>query len=290
MLYSAFIAKLRTELSDFARYYNKGDGETFDGDGSTKIFELTKVPINDGSYTVKVGGATKTETTDYTLDRDTGVLTFVAAPAAASDNIQVIYKYVIIRDEDYIELINDAIDHFRWKFWKEADDTTTFESVADQYEYDLSSLTGIIYVIHAWYKTSSDAGEWQEVQGLTNWKYLKRQEKLYVNPTFDTSDLPMKIRYLKSFTKGTATTDALDIPDEWLLPYKYYIKGRYFENLIAEKIHETAAITTQPSFAPAQVVFDISNKFFIKAEDVATKLAPKLPPMAIKQLSEGVSL
>ena len=286
MTYSTFISKIRTELSDFGKIHT----ETFDGDASTKSFVLNFIPIKDASYVVKVGGVTKTETTDYSVNKDTGVIVFVSAPAAGSDNIEVSYQSIKIRDEDYIEIINDAIDHFRWKFWKEADDNTTFESVADQYEYDLSALTGIIYVIHAWYKTSSDAGEWQEVQGLTNWKYLKRQEKLYVNPTFDTSDLPMKIRYLKSFTKGTATTDTLDIPDEWLLPYKFYIKARFFEQQIAEKVSETAAITTIPSYTPAQVMFQIAENYYKKADDVANKLAPKLPSLPIKNLSEGISL
>ena len=286
MTYLQFISKLRVELKDFA-YPHK---EVFDGDGTTKNFIVTHLPIKDGSYTVKIGGATKTETTDYTLDRDTGQLTFVAAAAAGSDNVSIAYQALKIRDEDYLEIINDAIDHFRWKFWKMDTDITTLTTVKDQYEYDCSGITGILYVLNAWYKASSAATVWQAIQGITNWKYYSVLQKLYTDPTINTSSLPMKLLYLKSITKGAATSATLDIPDEWLLPHKYYIYARFYERLIPEKIHDTSAVTTQPSFTPAQAIFNISEGYYKKAEEVAIKLAPKLPPMPIKQTHSGVAI
>lgn len=286
MTYLTFINKLRVELKDFA-YPHK---EVFDGDGNTKNFIVTHLPIKDGSYTAKIGGVTKTETTHYTLDRDTGQLTFVTAPGAGSDNVSLVYQSVKIRDEDYLEIINDAIDHFRWKFWKMAIDTSTLTTVKDQYEYDCSGITGILYIINAWYKASSGATVWQAIQSFTNWKYYPVLQKLYVDPTIDVSSLAMKLLYLKSITKGTATSATLDIPDEWLLPHKYYIYARYYERLIPEKIHDTSAITTQPSFTPAQAIFNIAEAYYKKAEDIANKLAPKLPPMPIKQVHQGVAI
>ena len=85
MLYSQLISKLRIELKDFGKIQK----ETFDGDASTLNFPLTHIPVKDNSYTVKVGGVTKTETTDYSIDKDTGVITFVSAPASGSDNVEV---------------------------------------------------------------------------------------------------------------------------------------------------------------------------------------------------------
>ena len=292
MTYTQFIAKLRVELKDFGRLDKFVIGEKWSGDGSTLLFETTYRPIKDGSYTVKVGGSTKTETTDYTLDRDLGLLDFTpsSAPGAGSKNVELLYKYVKIRDEDYLEIINDAIDYFKWIFWKMDIDIDTLTTVKDQYEYDCSGITGILYVLKAWYKDSSGSAVWHEIQGLTNWKYYTRLQKLYTEPTLDTNALPMKLLYLKSITKGTAVGDTLNIPAEWLLPFKYYIFGRYYEMLIPEKIHETAAVTTQPSFSPAQMVYNIAQSFFGKADKIATKLAPKLPPMKIKQLHQGISL
>ena len=286
MTYLQFINKLRVELKDLPRLQR----DRWDGDGTTKIFPLSAVAIKDATYVVKVGGVTQTEVTHYTIDKDVGIITFVAAPASASDNVECTYQAVNIRDEDYVEIINDGIDYFRWKFWRMDIDTTTLTSVKDQYEYDCSGITGILYILNAWYKISSGATVWQTIQSLTNWKYYTRLQKLYTNPPFTGSSYPMKLLYLKSFTKGTTASATLDIPDEWLLPYKFYCYARYYERLIPEKIHETAAITTFPTYTPAQVTFNIAEAYYGKADKIATKIAPKLPPMPIKQLSGGVAL
>ncbi len=286
MTYLEFISKLRVELKDFGEIKK----DVWDGDASALNFQASNRPIKDGSYTVKVGGVTKTETTDYTLNRDTGLLTFVSAPGAGSDNVELTYETVKIRDEDYLEIINDGIDHFRWKFWDMATDESTLTTVKDQYEYDCSGITGILYVLKVWYKISSGSAVWEAVQGLTNYKYYTRSQELYVNPTFDIDSLPMKLLYLKSFTKGTVTSATLAIPDEWILPYKFYVYARYYERQIPEKVGETAAVTTIPSYTPAQVMFLIAESYYKKADEVANKIAPKLPPMAIQQLKGGVAL
>ncbi len=290
MTYLEFINKLRVELKDFPKLQR----DIFDGDGTTLLFPLSAVPIKDGSYVVKVAGSTKTEgaSNHYTLDRDTGVLEFTSgnAPSSASDTVVVTYKSLKIRDEDYLELINDAIDHFRWKFWGMAIDTTTLTTVKDQYEYDCSGITDILYILNAWVKASSGATVWEAIQGMTNWKYYTELQKLYTAPTFSTSSLPMKLLFLKSFTKGTATRATLAIPDKWLLPYKYYIYARFYERLIPEKIGDVSAVTTQPSFTPAQAIYAISEAYYEKAEKLTNKLAPKLPPMPIKQTHSGIAI
>ena len=285
MTYATYIAKLRIKLHDLGDYVK----DTWNGDNSNILFHTSRRPIKDSSYVVKIGGSTKTEITDYTIDKDTGVITFTSAPASGSDNVQIEYLAYKVRDDEYIEFINGAIDYFRWKFWKESIDTTTITSVQDQYEYDLSSLTGIIYIVQVWHKTTSGSSVWEAVQEVTNWKWLPRQTKLYINPTFDVNSLPMKFLYLKSLTKGTIVSSTLDIPDEWLLPYEYYIKARFYENLVPEKIHETSAITTQPSFTPAQVVLNIVEHYDKKATEIANRIAPKMPPMPIKQTIQGIS-
>ena len=287
MTYLALINKLRVELKDSPRLQR----DRWDGDATTKIFPLSSVSVKDASYVVKIDDVAQVEVTDYTIDKDTGIIEFTSAPAATSDdNVECTYLAVNIRDEDYLEIINDGIDYFRWKFWRMDTDEDTLTTVADQYEYDCSGITGILYILKAWYKTSSGSTFWQDIQGLTNYKYYTRLQKLYVDPTFASSSLSMKLLYLKSFTKGTTPSATLDIPDEWILPYKFYCYARYYERLIPERINETGAVTTFPSFAPSQVIFNIAENYYRKAEEVASKLAPKLPPMSIKQLHEGVAL
>ncbi len=145
-------------------------------------------------------------------------------------------------------------------------------------------------MLNAWYKTSSGSALWGSIQSMTNWKYYVEQVKLYIDPPFSSNDLPMKLLYLKSLTKPTATSETLDIPTKWLLPFKFYIYSRYYERLIPEKIHDTSAITTQPSFTPAQAIYNISEAYLNRADKVANKMAPRLPPMKIKQLHEGIAL
>ena len=51
------------------------------GDGSTTTFNLKWFPVADGSYTIYENGTAKTEGTDYTIDKETGEITFATAPA-----------------------------------------------------------------------------------------------------------------------------------------------------------------------------------------------------------------
>lgn len=286
MTYLTWINKLRCELKDNGSLRK----DTWDGDASISNFSTSTAPILEDSYTVSVGGTIKTETTDYTLDKDTGLLTFLTAPVSGSDNVAMTYQAVKFRDNDYLEVTNDAIDYFMWKFWREALDNTTLTTVKNQYEYDLSSLSDILYVVRAWYKTSTSSTVWQAIQGLTNWKYYPQQKKLYVNPPFNASSLPMKMLYLSSFTKGTATTDNLDIPDRYLLPYKYYIYARFFERLGIERMNEIGAITTHPYFMASPNVLNVAELYMKKADLAANRLAPKLPPISIKTVHEGIEI
>ena len=54
------------------------------GDGVGKTFSLVGSPVLSNSETVFVGGAAKTQGTDYSVNYDTGVITFTTAPALAA--------------------------------------------------------------------------------------------------------------------------------------------------------------------------------------------------------------
>ena len=66
--------------------YNNGIGlDKFTGDGSAKVFQLTRREVGYPALaSVTVGSTTMTDGTDYTYNSTTGVLTFVAAPASAA--------------------------------------------------------------------------------------------------------------------------------------------------------------------------------------------------------------
>ena len=54
------------------------------GDGSTTTFSMANTPLIPGSQTVKVAGTTQTYGTGYSVNFDTGLVTFVSAPASSS--------------------------------------------------------------------------------------------------------------------------------------------------------------------------------------------------------------
>jgi len=283
--YSIFISKLRAELKDKGTFKK----DVWDGDATTLNFPASSSPILEDSYTVRVGGVIRLETTDYTLDKDTGLLSFIVAPPSGSDNVEMTYRAVKFRDNDFIESINDAIDHFQWKFWKEATNETSITTIKDQYEYDLTPISpNVQYVLNVWYKASGAATVWTAVSSLTNWKYSTRQNRLFVNPAFSTPSLPLKFLYLVSFTKGTTTSATIDIPDKYLLPYKYFIYARFFERLGFERINEIGAVSQHPFFLNAPNVINISELYFEKARRAAERIAPKLPPEAIKSQIDGI--
>lgn len=286
VLYSDFITTLRRELRDFDVL---GD-DTFDGDGTSLLFPLAHRTIKSGSYVVKIGGVTKTETSDYTIDKDLGLITFIVAPVSGTANVEVTYRYNKMTDQEYIDSINDAIDRWRWKFWKDITDSTTFKSVANQFDYDMSSLTGILYIIQAWQQpTSITIDQWVAIQGITNWRYYPAQQKLTMNPPLSTV-LSLKFRYLKALTKGTLTSSTLDINVEWYLPFKLYVKGVFFDRLVPEKIFETGAVTTIPTFTPAQLAYQMSQSYITDADKIANRIAPRLPNMPINNQMDGVVL
>jgi len=52
------------------------------GDGSIKKFQTQLWPVIADSETIRADGTAKTQGTDYTIDNDTGVVTFTTAPVA----------------------------------------------------------------------------------------------------------------------------------------------------------------------------------------------------------------
>lgn len=72
----ATIAQVRALLGDIPKW----DRQTATGDGNTKLFIASALPIIADSETVTVNGTAKTKPTDYTIDYDLGLVTFVTAP------------------------------------------------------------------------------------------------------------------------------------------------------------------------------------------------------------------
>lgn len=113
--------------------------ETFSGDGSTTTFTLSNTPVVPESETVEVDGSQQTRGTDYTIDYETGVITFTTAPSSGTDNISVTYDYFDSVDETSITY-KPTVDPFTFKEISllYSDDGTTFSSTVKYTNFELT--------------------------------------------------------------------------------------------------------------------------------------------------------
>jgi hypothetical protein len=251
--------------------------ETWDGDGTTLAYRTSNHPILENSYTVKVSDVVKTETTHYTLDKDIGLLQFTAgnAPADSDDNISIDYKYANIRDEDWIEVYNNVMRTIRDDLYLETIDTSSLTTVADQNEYDLDDIsTNIIDIIGVEYRSNASY-PWTEVGELgMNWKYLEQYNQLQLKPYFDTSGYAIKLHYIYGFDEVSATTDDVDVPNKWLNVLKLFAAAEYLDRIIPDKLTETAVVTKERTYHPADTVAKLSEYYRGKAERELAKVRP----------------
>jgi hypothetical protein len=92
---------LRKELAD--PYKSAFDQNS--GDGETTVFKLSHKNVKAGSYSVYVGNDEQTETTEYSIDREEGIITFVTAPTSGVE-IKVEYIFSAFSDEELTEFLS----------------------------------------------------------------------------------------------------------------------------------------------------------------------------------------
>lgn len=91
---------LRKELAD--PYKSAFDQNS--GDGETTVFKLSHRNIKDSSYSVYVNNDLQTETTEYSIDREEGLVTFVSPPADTVE-IEISYMFSAFSDEELTEFL-----------------------------------------------------------------------------------------------------------------------------------------------------------------------------------------
>lgn len=94
------IAQVRVLTSDLPQY----DRAEATGDGQTAEFQIVQYPVIEGSYTLYVEGAAQTEPTDYSLDTEVGLVTFVAAPGNGA-GIVVTYRHALLSNQQITDLL-----------------------------------------------------------------------------------------------------------------------------------------------------------------------------------------
>lgn len=85
--------------------YNRlgtGFKNSFNGNGAAVAYTLTDANLDSTLVTATVGGVPKVETTDFTVNRTTGIITFTAAPASGTNNVIITAYKTIQSDIDTI--------------------------------------------------------------------------------------------------------------------------------------------------------------------------------------------
>jgi hypothetical protein len=81
-----------TKSEDF-NLLGAGFKETFSGNATATEYQLSLKPLDATAVTAKVDNVAKVEGTDFTVDRVNGKVTFTAAPATGTNNVEIIaYK------------------------------------------------------------------------------------------------------------------------------------------------------------------------------------------------------
>jgi hypothetical protein len=76
-------------LFESLNYIQPGFKQSFSGDGTATNYQLALLGLDATLVTATVNGVAKAETTDFTVNRTTGVVTFSAAPASGTDNVVI---------------------------------------------------------------------------------------------------------------------------------------------------------------------------------------------------------
>ncbi len=282
MLVSEFITILRRAVKDLPVLTQ----DLFDGDGNTKFFRTREAPILESSFTVTVDSITKTETTDYTFDRDTGVITFVSAPASGSDNIAISYKYINTSDTEWLEIINDIVLELRDKIWTDNVDESTLTTVKDQIDYDLSDLSDndIIDVLEFRIRKNTDQ-DWHDFSSDNKWKYQREQKTVILRPGFGIADYLIRIRYLLTFAVFSAVTDTFDIPLRYQEIFKNFARASHIDLIIMKMINNTGSMTKADSFESLQSLENLAVKYKNRGEKILEKVRPIMPAKTIRSTS-----
>lgn len=287
MLYSTWINQMRAQTGDRKRAVHVD----WTADGSTTLFQMPTdtFPVLDdtATYTVRVGGTLKTETTDYTLDKSTGALTLVSTPALnTAVTIDSIAVYLL--DANWLQVTVDVIKSLGDDYWKEFVDTTT-TSTANMLSLDLASAQPNCIAVYDFSHRKATTDEWTKVEETANWRYDRDNNIIYIGTTtaFPTTGELIRIRGLKKITLGTAVTDTLDLPEKFQTVLEYGSLARYYRWRYKDVIELVSKLSTESSRTPLQELIMLSDRFDRLYEIEKGKLKPGKPARIIPKVKNG---
>lgn len=239
-LVSDLITSLREDLEDFPVEVN--DQYTTADTTTTKI-QLAQFPVHSVT-SVTVNAVAKVETTDWTLDYNTGLLTLVAAPGSGQ-LVDVVYKKCIFRDARFLTAIQEAVRAMWDKVYLQG---VAYVAVRSQVgEYDLTNSTDVPASV-SWYDTVASADQTAARSAFANpltrimyaellrygglqadWQpflHFERREtkRLFLTTDLGDSDL-LRIVYITPCTVPSGVGSTLDVPDAYIDLPRWFVLG-----------------------------------------------------------------
>lgn len=288
MLYSAWITKLRKQVGDT---YRRAHVDWI-ADGSTSVFQMPDdtYPVLDDTttYTVKVATVTKTETTQYTLDKSAGTLSFVSTPTVGQA-ITIDSIAVNLLDQDWLEVTNSVISSLGDDFFKEFVDDTSLTTTANALTVSLVSALPMCIAVYDFSYRKNTNENWVPVENYLNWRYDRESNKLFISnrDTFTVTGDLLKVRGLKTYTLGTAVTDTIDVQDRFMTIIEFGSIARYWRWNYKRIIETISKITTENTRTPLQEMMMLVDRFERDYEKEKAKLKPAKPARMIPVFMEG---
>lgn len=287
MLYSALITQLRNQVGDTRRRVHVD----WTGDGSTTIFQLPAetFPVLDqsGTYVLKVAGTTKTETTDFTLDKDSGTIVFVGSAPTNGQAITWDASAVYLTDQNWLDIINSVIYSMGDDFWKEFIDTS-LTSTANMLSFSLVSSQPNCIAVYDFQRRSSTTADWNPVEEDVNWRYDRDNNVIYIGNlnAFLDGEL-IRIRGLKKYTIGSTVGATLDVQDKFLTILEYGSIARYWRFRYKSVVELVSKMSQESSRTPLQELIMLSDRFDRLYEIEKSKLKPGKPAHIIPPYRNG---
>lgn len=271
---SALISQCRREFGDIPRSSEAARS----GDGSSTLYALGASPILENSYSVYKGTSAQTESSDYTIDRDNGEISFSVAPGNGI-TVRSTFKTAFFNNQNWVEAINYGIEALNGRgFFRQVVRNTSIMRLSSNVRvYSGPSACVDIYEILTFddYTTS---GSYQKP--MFNWKYEADANKLVLGG-FPSQSQPVAISYLRNMKTYSATSATVDVIDDWIELVKKKAGEFYWRQRAAKIASQGQASIDEGhfSFTNARTMAnDLSTDF----ENLAVRKKPVRPARDIK--------
>src|SRR3990167_5335865 len=288
MLYSALITQLRNQVGDTRRRTHVD----WTGDGTTTVFQLPDdtFPVLDqaGTYTLKVAGSTQTETTNFTLDKNTGTIVFVTTAPTNGQAVTFDASAVYLTDQNWLDVINQVIYSLGDDFWKEFIDTAHTATI-NMLSLSLVALQANAIAVYEFQRRVNTTDDWFPVEEDVNWRYDRDNNIIYIGnvDAFTLTGEFLRIRGLKTYTLGTATSDTVDVQDKFLTIIEYGCIARYWRWRYKSVVEMVSKMSQENSRTPLQELIMLSDRFDRLYEIEKGKLKPGKPAHMIPPYKNG---